>query len=114
MWCIKKIQKIISDNKWTLGLLLSILLFSNDAFAVFGSLSTAGNNIFNGLKTIIYPAATIGIACVCIAGMFGSFNWKWLIAILIGVFIISFSDQVAMLAGADIAGGGTADLTAKN
>lgn len=105
MWCIEKIEKFISDNKWTLGLLLSVLLSTNDAFAVFGALQNAGNNIFEGLKTIIYPAATIGIACVCIAGMFGSFNWKWLIAILIGVFIISFAHETADLAGADIAGG---------
>ena len=104
MWCIKKIQKIISDNKWTLGLLLSILLFSNDAFAVFRSLSTAGNNIFNGLKTIIYPAATIGIACVCIAGMFGNFNWKWLAAILLGVFIITYAEGVGDIATSDLSG----------
>lgn len=105
MWCIRKVGEFISDNKWTLGLLLSVLLFSNDAFAVFDALQGAGNKIFQGLKTIIYPAATIGIACVCIAGMFGNFNWKWLVAILIGVFIISFANETANLAGADLAGG---------
>jgi type IV secretory pathway VirB2 component (pilin) len=104
MWCIEKIEKFISDNKWTLGLLLSVLLYANDAFAVFNALQGAGETIFQGLKTIIYPAATIGIACVCIAGMFGSFNWKWLIAILIGVFVISFAHQTADLAGANITG----------
>lgn len=105
MWCIGKIEKFICDNKWTLGLVLSVLLYANDAFAVFESLRSAGTTIFNGLRTIIYPAATIGIACVCIAGMFGSFNWKWLIAILIGVFVISFAHETADLAGANIAGG---------
>lgn len=105
MWCIRKIEKFISDNKWTLCLLLSLLLYAGNAFAVFESLKMAGNNIFEGLKTIIYPAATIGIACVCIAGMFGNFNWKWLVAILIGIFVISFAYETASLAGADIAGG---------
>ncbi|MBQ9034694.1 MAG: TrbC/VirB2 family protein [Alphaproteobacteria bacterium] len=104
MWCIRKIKKFISDNKWTLGLVLSVLLFTDDAFAVFGRLQDAGNTIFQGLKTIIYPAATIGIACVCIAGMFGNFNWKWLVAILIGVFIISFANDTANLAGANLTG----------
>ena len=102
MWCIRKIKKFISDNKWTLGLVLSVLLFTDDAFAVFGRLQDAGNTIFQGLKTIIYPAATIGIACVCIAGMFGNFNWKWLVAILIGVFIISFAIVTAILAGSNL------------
>ena len=101
MLCIK-IKKFLERNKWGIGLVMSLFLFTTDAFAVFDALSGAGNTIFEGLRTIIYPAATIGIACVCIAGMFGSFNWKWLIAILIGVFVISFADQVASLAGADL------------
>lgn len=107
MLCIK-IKNFIADNKWTIGLVLALFLYATDAFAVFEALQKSGSTIFQGLKTIIYPAATIGIACVCIAGMFGSFNWKWLIAILIGIFVISFATETADLAGAklpDISGG---------
>lgn len=103
MLCIE-IKNFINNNKWTIGLVLSLFLYATDAFAVFEALQGAGNTIFQGLKTIIYPAATIGIACVCIAGMFGSFNWKWLIAILIGIFVISYATETANLAGADLAG----------
>jgi type IV secretory pathway VirB2 component (pilin) len=97
-----KMKKILDDNKWTIGLVLSLFLFTTDALAVFKDLQDAGNTIFQGLKTIIYPAATIGIACVCIAGMFGSFNWKWLIAILIGIFVISYATETANLAGSSL------------
>lgn len=82
-------QKFLSDNKYTIYLVLVFLFQIDDAFAVFESLTAAGNTIASGLQKIIYPAATIGIACVCIGGMFGNFNWKWLVAILLGVFIIA-------------------------
>lgn len=100
----EKIKKFINNNKWTLGLLLMVFLYANDAFAVFEALSGAGSDIFKGLRMIIYPAATIGIACICIAGMFGSFNWKWLVAILIGIFVISYAYETADLTGADLSG----------
>ena len=72
-------------------------------------MDSAGNRIFTGLKKLVAPAATIGIACCCIAGMFGSFNWKWFAAIAIGVFVMT----VAMAISGSIAGGefdGKADL----
>lgn len=84
-----KIKNFLYDNRWAICLFLSLFLYTADAFAVFDSLNKAGDTIYNGLKSIIWPAATIGIASVCIAGMFGSFNWKWFIAILLGVFIIA-------------------------
>ena len=91
-------------------MVLSLFLCATDASAeTFGKLYTAGNTIFEGLRRVIYPAATIGIACVCIAGMFGSFNWKWFAAIAIGVFVMT----VAMAISGSIAGGefdGKADL----
>lgn len=81
-------------------MICSLFFYTTDvwAAATFSGLTKAGSTIFVGLRKVIYPAATIGIACVCIAGMFGSFNWKWLAAILLGVFIITFAQQVGGLA----------------
>lgn len=106
------ILKFICRNRYTLILILSVFLYTSDAFAVFEALNTAGNNIFTGLKKLIAPAATIGIACVCIAGMFGNFNWKWFAAIAIGVFVMTvamaISESISVghfdAEGADITG----------
>ncbi len=97
-----KIKNFLWQNRWTICLFLSLFLYTTDAFAAFASLNTAGQQIFAGLKKIIWPAATIGIASVCIAGMFGSFNWKWFIAILLGVFIIASANGISSLAGAGV------------
>ena len=92
-----KIKNFLYNNRRTIYMLLSLFLYATNAWAgeeVFGELNTAGEKIFEGLRIIIYPAATIGIASVCIAGMFGSFNWKWFIAILLGVFVIAYAESV--------------------
>ncbi len=100
----RKIKNFLYNNRYTIGLVLSLFLYATGAFAAtgdtgtFSALSNAGKTIFTGLRKIIYPAATIGIASVCIGGMFGSFNWKWLIAILLGVFIIAYAEQTGSLA----------------
>ena len=107
-----KIWNFIYNNKYTLCLILSVFLYTSDAFAVFEALTGAGDKIFAGLKSLVAPAATIGIACCCIAGMFGSFNWKWFAAIAIGVFVMT----VAMAISGSISGGGgggRADLLGK-
>ena len=102
-----KIKNFLYNNRYTICLFISLFLYAADAFAdvqYFSSLDDAGQKIFRGLRKIIYPAATIGIASVCIAGMFGSFNWKWLIAILLGVFIITYASMVGGMTGADMSG----------
>ena len=68
-----------------------LFLLPGEAYAsgTFGSLTGAGKTIFQGLKKIIYPASAIGIICICIGGFFGNINWKWLMAIIIGLFVIS-------------------------
>ena len=86
-----KIWRFIKNNIFTIGLMLSVFLYTPEAAAVFASLNTAGKTIFSGLNKLIAPAATIGIACCCIAGMFGSFNWKWFAAICIGIFVMSLA-----------------------
>ena len=105
------IGNFLYNNKYTIYLVVSLFFYTTDAFAVFENLTTAGNTIFKGLQSIVYPAATIGVACVCIGGMFGNFNWKWLIAILLGVFIITYANATGELAtgssaGADMSGEG--------
>ena len=81
------------ENRWAIALFVSLFFYTNDAYAVYDTLIETFRAIFAGLRKVIYPAATIGIACVCIGGMFGNFNWKWLVAILLGVFIIAFSGE---------------------
>ena len=86
-----KIKNFLWQNKYTLGLFFSLFLYTPEAAAVFESLTRAGDKIFSGLNSLIAPAATIGIACCCIAGMFGNFNWKWFAAICIGIFVMSLA-----------------------
>jgi hypothetical protein len=101
----KMLYSFIKENKCTLFLLVSLFFYTTDAYAVFESLQMAGNNIFKGIVKIIYPAATIGLACVCIAGMFGNFNWKWLAAIMLGVFVIALASSGNPEEGADMFAG---------
>ena len=108
-----KIWNFMYNNKYTLCLILSVFLYTSDAYAVFDALSGAGERIFAGLKKLVAPAATIGIACRCIDGMFGSFNWKWFAAIAIGIFVMT----VAMAISGSISSGqfdGKADLLGKS
>lgn len=96
---LRKIKNFLWNNKYTIMMVLFLFLCATDASAAtFDKLYNAGQTIFSGLRKVIYPAATIGIACVCIAGMFGSFNWKWFVAILIGVFVIAFAEGVGDIA----------------
>jgi type IV secretory pathway VirB2 component (pilin) len=95
----RKIKNFLWNNKYTIMMVLSLFLCATDASAeTFGKLYGAGQTIFSGLRKVIYPAATIGIACVCIAGMFGSFNWKWFVAIVIGIFVIAYAEYTGALA----------------
>lgn len=101
-----KIKNFIYNNRFAIFLVLSLFLYTTDAYAVYDKFIEALTSIFEGLRKIIYPAATIGIASVCIAGMFGNFNWKWFIAILLGVFIIAYASSVGDIATSDMGGGG--------
>ena len=101
-----KVKEFLYNNKYTLCLLFSLFLYTTDAYAAFEALTGAGKAIGAGLLQIIYPASMIGLACVCIAGMFGNFNWKWLAAILIALFVATYVNQTAGIIDAqpDIAG----------
>ena len=101
----KMLYSFVKENKCTLFLMLSLFFYTTDAYAIFESAEDALKNIFQGIVKIIYPAATIGLACVCIAGMFGNFNWKWLAAIMLGVLIIALVENGDSSKGADMFAG---------
>lgn len=89
------------DNKIFYALTILILLAPSAANAAgaFGSLIASGQEIFTGLREIIYPASAVGIIAVCIGGFFGNINWKWLTAIILGLIVISLcAGFVAMFA----------------
>lgn len=66
-----------------------VILLPDSAWANFTSLKASGTSIFTGLRKIIYPASAIGVICVCIGGFFGNINWKWLMAIVVGLIVIA-------------------------
>ena len=84
---------------FVVALCITTLLTPAPAEAAFEGLITSGQEIFSGLREIIYPASAIGIIAVCIGGFFGNINWKWLTAIVIGLVVISLcAGFVAMFA----------------
>ena len=94
--------KLNKTHILVLVLVLAVLLLPDVAFAgTFDSLIKSGKEIFQGLRKIIYPASAVGIICVCIAGAFGSINWKWLTAIAIGLLVISLCSEFIVLFSPD-------------
>ena len=79
----------IENSALVVVVICVLMLYPLDAFAAFGTLVGSGKKIFEGLKSIIYPASAIGIICVCIGGFFGYINWKWLTALIIGLVVIA-------------------------
>ncbi len=76
---------------------VSSVLFATDSFAaeaansggLFSDLLSKGGGIFAGMREIIYAVAGFGVVAVAIGGFFGNLNWKWLTAIIIGLFVIA-------------------------
>lgn len=95
MFGLNKIETVI----FLVALCLAICM-PTDCFAAFETLQRAGENIFIGLRKIIYPASAIGIICVCIGGFFGNINWKWLTAVVVGLIVIALcSGFIEMFTG---------------
>ena len=73
----------------------SSILFATDSFAaeatkpLFNDLAEHGGRIFSGMREIIYAVSGIGIIAIVIGSIFGNINWKWLTAIIIGLFVIA-------------------------
>ncbi len=62
---------------------------SGSSGPLFGDLAAHGGKIFTGLREIIYAVSGFGIIAVVIGSIFGNINYKWLTAILIGLFVIA-------------------------
>lgn len=96
---------------------VSSILCVADAYAesapVFKNLTDTGWEIFAGMRKIIFGAAGFGIIAVAIGGFFGTLNWKWLSAIVIGLVVISLTVAIVrylvMGHGQDVSTGGIAD-----
>ena len=71
--------------------LASSILFATDSYALFDDLTKRGAEIFEGMREIIYAVAGFGIVAIAIGGFFGTFNWKWLSAIIIGLMVIALT-----------------------
>jgi len=67
----------------------SLVLFTSNSYAMFGDLTSSGNEIFKGMRDIIYAVSGFGITAIAVAGFFGNLNWKWLSAIIIGLVVIA-------------------------
>ncbi len=67
----------------------SSILFATDSYALFEDLSKHGGMIFTGMREIIYAVSGFGIIAIVIGAIFGNINWKWLTAIIIGLFVIA-------------------------
>jgi len=67
----------------------SSILFATESYALFENLATHGGKIFMGMREIIYAVSGFGIIAIVIGAIFGNINWKWLTAIIIGLFVIA-------------------------
>ena len=76
-------------------LAVSSILFATNSFAedkaLFSDLTNHGAKIFGGMREIIYAVSGFGIVEIAIGGFFGTLNWKWLVAIIIGLVVIALT-----------------------
>ena len=74
---------------------VSSILFATNSFAedkaLFSDLTNHGAKIFGGMREIIYAVSGFGIVAIAIGGFFGTLNWKWLVAIIIGLVVIALT-----------------------
>lgn len=86
MLCVK-LKKFLFLSM--LMFVVSSVLFATDSYALFGTLTDSGIEIFKGMREIIFAVSGFGIVAVAIGGFFGNLNWKWLSAIIIGLVVIA-------------------------
>lgn len=74
---------------------VSSILFATNSFAaeggLFSDLTHHGMFVFSGMREIIYAVSGFGIVAIAIGGFFGTLNWKWLVAIIIGLTVIALT-----------------------
>lgn len=71
-------------------IVISILIFSPSAHAeMFDSLTTKGAELFTNMRDIVYIVAGFGLIGIAVGGIFGQINWKWLVALAIGLMVLA-------------------------
>lgn len=92
MLCVK-LKKFLMFSVMVFA--VSSILFATNSFAeggaLFSDLSNHGLYIFGGMREIIYAVSGFGIVAIAIGGFFGTLNWKWLVAIIIGLVVIALT-----------------------
>ena len=92
LWGAKKMFRV---NLKKLMLMVSLvfmctsILCATNSYALFEDLAQHGGKIFSGMREIVYAVSGFGITAVVIGAIFGNINYKWLTAILIGLFVIA-------------------------
>lgn len=90
----------------TLLFVCSSLFCATESYALFEDLATHGGKIFSGMREIIYAVSGFGIIAIVIGSIFGNINWKWLSAIIIGLFVISVTAAlIDYMVGSDVTAG---------
>ncbi len=96
----KKEDRIMLCVKLKKFLILSVMMFAVSSIlfatnsyaedgALFSDLTNKGLEIFGGMREIIYAVSGFGVVAIAVGGFFGTMNWKWLVAIIIGLFVIA-------------------------
>ena len=81
---LKKLMLMVS-----LAFMCTSILCATNSYALFEDLAQHGGKIFSGMREIVYAVSGFGITAVVIGAIFGNINYKWLTAILIGLFVIA-------------------------
>ena len=99
-----KVKKFVSLS--LLIFAISSVLFATESYALFEGLTSAGSEIFVGMRDIIYAVAGFGIIAIAIGAFFGNLNWKWLSAVIIGLMVIALTAGILsyMTAGKGVGG----------
>lgn len=61
---------------------------------LFSDLIAKGLEIFGGMREIVYAVSGFGIVAIAIGAFFGTINWKWLVAIIIGLVIMASAAEL--------------------
>lgn len=85
-------KKYVIAGLWAFA--FSSILCVADSYAVFENLTSAGSEIFSGMRQVIWGAAGFGIIAIAIGAIFGGLNWKWLTAIIIGLVVIALTGGI--------------------
>lgn len=61
---------------------------------VFSSATSKAQEIFESLKKLIFVLGSFGLVGIATGAMFGKVKWSWFATLSVGLFMVSFADQV--------------------